>query len=110
MDIRTTDEIISESVTHNILVSLISIIGLYFIIDSLAYIIHSLADVFVILPRFYVEKDSYLYPISRILYQCIFLIFGIILFSFPEKLINIRDDLKKIFKREKINYENLEDE
>jgi hypothetical protein len=110
MDRRTTDEIIDESVKDNILVPLISIVGLYFTIDSLAFIIHSLADVFVILPRLYGKEDSYLYPISRILYQCLFLIFGILLFSFPEKLINIRDDIKKILKREKINYDNLEDE
>ena len=93
---RTTDDKIDDSVKDNILVPLISIVGLYFIIDSLAFIIHSLADVFVILPRISVEKDSYLYPISRILYRCLFLIFGILLFSFPEKLITIRDDLKKI--------------
>ncbi len=110
MDRRTTDEAIDESVKVNILIPLISIIGLYFIIDSLAFIIHSLADVFMILPRISVEKDSYLYQISRILYRCLFLIFGILLFSFPEKLITIRDSIKNIFKKDKINYDDLEDE
>jgi hypothetical protein len=111
---RTTDDRIDDSVKDNMLVPLISIVGLYFIIDSLAFIIHSLADVFVVLPSLYGKEDSHLYPLSRILYQCLFLIFGIVLFSFPEKLITIRDDLKKtlekVFKREKVNYKNIEDE
>ncbi len=110
MGTKTTDEVIDDSVKNNILIPLISIVGLYFIIDSLAFIIHSLADVVLILPRISAVKDSSLYQISRILYRCLFLIFGILLFSFPEKLITIRDDLKKVLKREKINYENVEDE
>ena len=107
---RTTDETIDDSVKDNILVPLISIVGLYFIIDSSAFIIHSLADVFVILPRISVGKVPYSYPIGKILYRCLCLIFGILLFTFPEKLITIRDDIKKILKREQTNYDNLEDE
>jgi len=113
---RNIDEgVISGEEGNNILMSLIAIIGLYFIVGSLATIIQGLADIFMIHPRGYIEKEAYLYFISRMIYDFLLLGFGILIFCFPEKILIIRFNIKKInikriFKRRKINWENLEEE
>ena len=99
IDRRGTDEIIGNNETHNILVPLISIIGLYFIIDSFAYIIHNLIDIYLLLPGYFGDKTTKLYSISTLLNKFLFLVFGILVFSFPEKVLNIRNFLKEIINR-----------
>jgi hypothetical protein len=110
IDRKIDDEIIAHGEQKNIFMPLISVIGLYFIISSLAMIIYELAYILVSLPGFSTGKEIYAYHIIILIRLSLLLFFGIIVFSFPEKLINIRINIRKIFKREKINWENLEEE
>jgi len=110
IDRKIDVKIITNEQDNNIIISLISIVGLYFIIDSLAMMVQELADILVLFPTIYSSKDQYLYRISRLIYHVVLLVFGIVVFSFPEELMNIRTNVRKIFKREKINWENVEEE
>ncbi|HEX9883815.1 MAG TPA: hypothetical protein VGA79_07605 [Desulfobaccales bacterium] len=110
IDRKIDDEIIAHGEERNIFMPLISIIGLYFIISSLAMIIQELAYILVFLPGFSAGKEIYVYNIIKLIHLFLLLFFGIIVFAFPDKLINIRFNIRKIFKREKINWENVEEE
>ena len=110
IDRKIDEDIIAHGEERNIFMPLISIIGLYFIISSLAMIIQELAYILVFLPGFSTGKEIYVHNIIKLIHLFLLLFFGIIVFAFPDKLINIRFNIRKIFKREKINWENVEEE
>ncbi len=109
-DRKTDEEIIAPEEGKNIFMPLIAIIGLYFIITSLAMIIQELVGILVILPALSFGKEAYSYHITSMIHHLLLLFFGIIIFCFPEKLIDIRFNIRKIFKKEKIHWENIEED
>jgi hypothetical protein len=87
------DEVIIKNLTNDILPSLISVLGLYFIVKSLAQVMDGLTYLGV-MPR-YNDKVNLSYHIIQLIYQVMILIIGILLFVLPEKVIRIKDNIKK---------------
>jgi len=113
-DRRTDDEIyLYNKKDEETFFPLIAIIGLYFIITSLAAIVHDLASIFTMSSSAYSArelKEFYFFQITRLLYPLFLLLFGIITFCFPEKIMSFRFNIRKIFKREEIHWENVKEE
>lgn len=102
-------EVISQGIGINIFNALISIAGLYFIVTSLTSIIHHLTEVLIILPSYTLEKRAYAYSVSRITNYCITLMFGILLFAFSEKVMNIRIALREFLTKRQSTDESKEE-
>jgi len=109
-DRKTDEDIALYSKDNELFFPLIAIVGMYFIITSLTTIITELARIFIMLTSTSSSKEIYLYQIGRLFYPILLLLFGIITFCFPEKIMSMRFNIRKIFKREEIHWENVEEE